>query len=79
MEVAERELDRMIERRSGKAPDPEELEPSYAESVRRFNARRRQQNRALWFAYFSNLARNLRARADEYEQRAEKLLEEGEA
>ena len=40
------DLDRLIERRSRKEPDPDELEPSYAESVRRYNARRRDER--LW-------------------------------
>lgn len=73
MDVATEQLDRLIERRAGKEPDPDELEPSYAESVQRFHAHRRQQNRALWYAYFANLADCLRA--DEYERRAAALLE----
>jgi hypothetical protein len=36
----------LIEGRSDNNSDPDELEPSYAESVRRFNAR--QQNEDLW-------------------------------
>jgi hypothetical protein len=52
MDVAERtaqvesELTRMIERRASKEPDPDELEPSYAESVRRYHDRERQEH--LW-------------------------------
>ncbi len=34
MDVAT-DLDRLIERRADKTPDPDELEPSYAESIRR--------------------------------------------
>lgn len=79
MEIADRELERMIERRAPTESDPDEMEPSYAESVRRFNARRREENRALWSEYFDHLASSLRARADEYEQRAEQLLERGDA
>jgi hypothetical protein len=40
------DLDRLIERRSSSNPDPDTLEPSYAESVRRFNARQRDEH--LW-------------------------------
>jgi hypothetical protein len=40
------DLDKLIERRASREPDVDELEPTYAESVRRFNARRR--NEALW-------------------------------
>ena len=29
-------------------PDPDELEPGYVESVRRFNARQRAENLAAW-------------------------------
>lgn len=51
MDVAERELDRMIERRADREPDHDELEPTYAESVRRFNTRRRAVNREAWVNY----------------------------
>lgn len=40
------DLDRLIERRAPREPDVDEREPSYLESVRRFNARRR--NEDLW-------------------------------
>jgi hypothetical protein len=40
------DIDRLIERRSDATPDPDILEASYVESVRRFNARRR--NEDLW-------------------------------
>lgn len=73
MEIADRELEHMIQRRAPKEPDRDEMEPSYAESVRRFNARRREENRELWGEYFDHLAHSLRARAAEYEQRAEQL------
>ena len=46
MDLATDQLDRLIERRAPKEPDLDELEPSYMESVRRFNARRRHE--ALW-------------------------------
>lgn len=46
MELATDQLDRLIERRASKEPDPDEREESYMESVRRFNARRRHE--ALW-------------------------------
>lgn len=46
MDVADRELTRMIERRASSDPDPDEMEESYVASVRRFNARRRHE--ALW-------------------------------
>ena len=48
MEAIDTELDRLISQRASqdRQPDPCELEPSYAESVRRFHARHR--NEDLW-------------------------------
>ena len=75
-EKIEKEIDAMIERRSRKGEvDPDELEPFYVESVRRYNVRRREENRLLWCDYFSHLAGSLRARAEEYDQRAQALME----
>jgi hypothetical protein len=73
-ELVERELDTMIERRSRqKGPDDEsEL---WKESVRRYNARQREDNRLAWQNYFSRLAGSLRARAEEYDHRAQALME----
>ena len=42
---AERDLDRLVERRHDPEDGAEMLEPSYLESVRRFNAARREENR----------------------------------
>ncbi len=39
-------LDKLIERRSAATPDPDELEPSYAESVRRHREAERREH--LW-------------------------------
>ena len=76
MDVAERELDRMIERRSRRGEsDPDEREELWKESVRRYNARRREENRRAWCEYFCRLAGSLRARAEEYDHRARALLE----
>jgi hypothetical protein len=75
-ETADAELTRMIERstRKGEAT-PDELEAGYIESVRRYNARRREENRLAWCDYFERLAGFLRARAEEYDHRAQALLE----
>ena len=40
------DLDRLIERRASREPDPDELEPSYMESVRRYREKERQEH--LW-------------------------------
>lgn len=50
-EMVEKELDAMIERRFRREPDPDELEPSYAESVRRFHDRHRREHAAAWHAF----------------------------
>ena len=76
-EMVERELDAIIERRS-RQKDPEEASEAWQESVRRYNARRREENRLAWCDYFSHLAGALRARAEEYDQRVAQLEDRGE-
>ena len=60
MDTVDLELDRLISRRQDRRPDPDELEPSYLESVRRFNARVRAENRAAWGEYHRDQAQRLR-------------------
>jgi hypothetical protein len=76
-EAADPELMRMIERRSrqGEA-DADEQSELWRQSVARYNARRREENRLAWCDYFFHLAGALRARAQEYEHRAQALLED---
>jgi hypothetical protein len=74
-EQVESELDAMIERRA-RQKDPDEEHELWRESVRRYNARRREENRLAWCDYFSRLAGSLRARAEEYDRRAQTLMEE---
>jgi hypothetical protein len=77
MDVAERELDRMIERRARNGEqDLEEREELWKASVKLYNARRREENRQAWCHYFERLAASLRARAEEYDRRAAWLEEE---
>src|SRR5215208_680077 len=73
-ELVERELDTMIERRTLQK-DPDEESKLWKESVRRYNARQREENRLAWQSYFCRLAGSLRARAHEYDRRAEALME----
>jgi hypothetical protein len=73
-ERAEAELDAFIERRS-RQKDPEEVSEAWQESTRRYNTRRRGANRLAWQNYFSRLAGSLRARAEEYDHRAQALME----
>jgi hypothetical protein len=72
-EQVERELDAMIERRA-RQKDPDEEHELWRESVRRYNVRRREENRLAWCDYFSRLAGSLRVRAEEYDQRAQTLM-----
>jgi hypothetical protein len=76
-EMVERELDNLITRRS-KQKDPEEESEAWQESVRRYNVRRREENRLAWCDYFSRLAGSLRARATEDDQRVAQLEDRGE-
>lgn len=66
------DLERLIERRSDNNPGAGERE----ESVRRYHARQRKEVRAQWYAYFCRLADSLRSRAEEYDRRAEALMED---
>jgi len=50
-EIVEAELDRLIERRSSKEPDPDEREELWKESVRAYTARRSEEMRAAWCEY----------------------------
>jgi hypothetical protein len=75
-EATEKELDAMIRRRHDQrvASEGERAEEElWQESVNRYNARRREENRIAWCAYYRNMAGALYARAEEYIVRAEKL------
>jgi hypothetical protein len=74
-EMVERELNTMIERRSCQK-DPEEEHELWRESVKRYTTRRRKENRREWCDYFCRLAGSLRTRAEEYDHRAQALLED---
>jgi hypothetical protein len=81
-EMVEKELNAMIERRSRKGEvDPDELEPFYMESVRRYNAHRREEMRAAWCEHHQGQAVRLRAVLEEliadHEEQAEKYLPKG--
>lgn len=77
---AETELDRMIEKRSAKGEtDPDELEPGYMESVRRFRERERREIRARWYGFHLDMSELHSRLAAEHTVKAEKLCEENEA
>lgn len=76
-DTVDADLDRLISRRASadRTPDPDELEPTYVESVRLFNARVRAENRASWHAHHDRL-RALYARLSaEHGAKAEDLME----
>jgi hypothetical protein len=74
----EKDLDRLIERRSENGEsDPDERNELWKESIRAYHEHRRRQNVAAWFAHFCRMADNHRALSEHYERRAEKLCEEG--
>ena len=75
-EAVEAELNRLIARRSRREIDPDETEELWKESERRYNARRREENRREWCGYFERLATCLRARVEEYDHRAQVLMED---
>jgi hypothetical protein len=49
-EIVEAELDRLIERRANREPDPDEREELWKASVRAYTARRSEEMRAAWCA-----------------------------
>ena len=68
--------DALIEKRAGERNEANAAEMLWKESVRRHNAKLRRERMAEWFEFYSRLAYSLRASAEEYERRAEVLLEE---
>jgi hypothetical protein len=75
-EQVETDLDRLIEHRDAqrRKTEGERLEEElWQESVERYNARRREENRIAWCAYYRGIAGALYARAEEYIVRAKKL------
>jgi hypothetical protein len=73
------ELDRLISKRASQdcRLDPDEQEEPWKESMRRYNACRQEENRLAWCDYFGCLAARVRSpRAEEYDHRAQDLLED---
>ena len=77
-DTVDAELDRLISKRASqdRRPDPDEQEELWKESVRRYNARRQEENRLVWCEYFGRLAARVRSRAEEYDHRAQSLMED---
>jgi hypothetical protein len=78
-ESVEHELNRLIEKRHDQRAAEEGHTPSeelWKASVRRYNRCRQEANRLAWRDYFERLAACLRARAEEYDHRAQMLMED---
>ena len=80
MDVADRELERMLERRSRNGePDPDEREEPWKESVRAYNARREEEVKAARVEYHRGQAVRLRtvleALISRHESEAAKLMD----
>ena len=81
-ERADGELTRLIEKRHNPRDGDALLEPTYAASVRRYNARREEENRHAWAAFHEGQAERHRRLLEQliadHEERALRLLEEDE-
>ena len=77
-DAVDAELDRLICKRASqdRRPEPDEQEEGWKASVRAYTVRRQEEDRLAWCDYFSHLAGFLRARAEEYDHRAQALLED---
>jgi hypothetical protein len=79
-EMVEAELNRLIERRSSREIDPDEREALWQESLRRYNARRREEMRAAWASYHAGQAarhrRTLEGLIAHHEKQAARLRED---
>ncbi len=71
-------MNALIERRAREASKAQALEDLWKASERRHHERLRRERRAEWYCYWSALADSLRRSADEFEAKAEALLEGGE-
>jgi hypothetical protein len=82
-EMVEKQLDAMIQRRARKGDvDPDEQEEIWKASVRRYNARRREEMRAAWCEHHQGQAARLRTVLEElianHEEQAERYRDQPE-
>jgi hypothetical protein len=68
--------ERTLTRRSPPGPDLDLLEPTYAESVRRYNRRRTAFHREKWIQHYRHMEQLHRNLAAEHQQRADALMRE---
>jgi hypothetical protein len=81
-ERADLALEKLLARRNDPRDGDALLEPTYAESTRRYNERRQEENRQAWAEYHYQQAQRFRALLTgliaRHEERALKLLEGGD-
>lgn len=73
---ADIELNRLITKRHDPRDGDTLLEPTYAESVRRYNRRREEENRSEWGDFHEKMAQLHRWLADEHARKAAQLVED---
>lgn len=77
MDVADREMERMVERRAPKGEtDREEREELWKESVRRYNSAREHEEREYKRAFHEHMRRIHTGLASEHEVKAQRLTEQ---
>jgi hypothetical protein len=76
---ADRELERLLERRHDHRDGDALLEPSYAESVRRYNARREEENRSEWGNFHEKMAQLHAWLSEEHAQKAKRCEDNSES
>jgi hypothetical protein len=69
------QIDALIQKRARQRSEANREEATWKASVRRHNAKLQRERRAAWIEFYSRLASSLRSSADEFDARAERLLE----
>lgn len=75
-ERAEAEIDKFINSRSKAKEEANAVEALWRASERAHAAKRREENRTAWVGYYERLAHGCRERAEEYEAKADALLDQ---
>ena len=70
---ADRELDRLVTKRHDSRDGDALLEPTYAESVRRYNAQREEENRSEWGNFHLKMSRLHAWLSEEHAHKAQLL------
>jgi hypothetical protein len=73
---ADRELERLITKRHDPRDGEALLEPTYADTVRRYNARREEEHRSEWGNFHERMSKLHAWLSEEHAAKAAKLYEE---